>query len=140
MDSFSWGSFSTMLLWLTNWIWNLLRDPREDCLWQCGAFPFHGFGLPRTGSSLAMYPGSLDSLSFVLGQFFLFGMGLRPDMKWAGVFRPFGPTEIYIFKYYINSISLYFSDAKWLIKILHSCSTKFVELCRFFFFFFGESL
>ena len=62
-------------------------------------------------------------------------MGLGPDMKWAGVFRPFGPTEIYIFKYYINSISLYFSDAKWLIKILHSCSTKFVELCRFFFFF-----
>ena len=30
--------------------------------------------------------------SFVLRKFFFFDMGLRPDMKWAGVFRPFGPT------------------------------------------------
>ena len=34
-------------------------------------------------------------LLFVLGHFFLLGMGLGLDMKWAGVPRPFGPTVIY---------------------------------------------
>ena len=29
---------------------------------------------------------------FVLGNFFLLGMGLELDMKWAGVLRSFGPT------------------------------------------------
>ena len=31
---------------------------------------------------------------FVLGHFFLLGMGLRLDMKWAGVPRSFGPTIV----------------------------------------------
>ena len=29
---------------------------------------------------------------FVLGHFFLLGVGLGPDMKWAGVAKSFGPT------------------------------------------------
>ena len=61
-DNFFWGYFSTMLLWLTHWARNLLWDLRGDCLWWCGAFPFCDFGLPRTGSSSAVYPSSLDSL------------------------------------------------------------------------------
>ena len=37
---------------------------------------------------------------FVLGHFFLFGMGLELDMKWAGIPRSFGPTKkIYIYIY-----------------------------------------
>ena len=51
-----------MLLWLAHWARNFLWDARGDCLWQCGAFPFCDFGLPRTGSSSVVYPGSLDSL------------------------------------------------------------------------------
>ena len=34
----------------------------------------------------------LEPSLFVLGHFFLFGMGLRLDMKWAGVTRFLGPT------------------------------------------------
>ena len=56
------GPFSTMLLCLTYWAQDLLWDPRGDCLWQCGAFLFCDFGLPRTGLSSVVYPGSLDSL------------------------------------------------------------------------------
>ena len=33
---------------------------------------------------------------FVLGHFFLLGVGLGPDMKWAGVAKSFGPTVSYI--------------------------------------------
>ena len=55
-------ALSTMLLWLAHWAQNFLWDARGDCLWRRGVFLFCDFGLPRTGSSSAVYPGSLDSL------------------------------------------------------------------------------
>ena len=61
-DSFSWGCFSTMLLWLAHWAWNLLWDPQGDCLERHGAFLFCDFGLLRSRSSSAVYSGSLDFL------------------------------------------------------------------------------
>ena len=54
--------FSIMLLWLAYWAQNFLWNARGDCLWQRGVYPFRDFGLPRTGLSSAVCPGSLDSL------------------------------------------------------------------------------
>ena len=93
---FSWGCFSTMLLWLAYWTWNLLWDPQEDCLGRCGAFPFCDFGLPRTGSSSAVYSGSLDSLHSSSGTSSSSAWAL--DLIWNGPksLDPFSPTIIII--------------------------------------------
>ena len=58
---------------------------------RCGSFFSHDFGLPRTGSSSVVHSGSLDSLNFVLGHFFLLGVGLRFEMEWAEASRTFWP-------------------------------------------------
>ena len=76
-------------LWLAHMAWNLFGDPRVDVLRQCGSFFSHDFGLPRTGSSSAVHSGSLDSLHFVPGYFFLLGVGLGFEMEWAEASRTF---------------------------------------------------
>ena len=51
-----------MLLWLAHRDWNLFCNPWRDCLGRRGTFLSCDFGLPRTGSFLAVQSGSLDSL------------------------------------------------------------------------------
>ena len=46
--------------------------------------------------------------SFVLGHFFLLGVGLGLDMKWAGVVKFFGPTTSLTFLYSFFNIFLFF--------------------------------
>ena len=62
-----------------------------DVLGRCGSFFSHDFGLLRTRSSSAVHSGSLDSLHFVPGHFFLLGVGLRFEMEWAEASRIFWP-------------------------------------------------
>ena len=78
-------------LWLAHMAWNLFGDPRMDVLGRCGSFFSHDFGLSRTGSSSAVRFGSLDSLRFVPGHFFLLGVGLGFEMEWAKAFKTFWP-------------------------------------------------
>ena len=78
-------------LWLAHMVWNLFGDPRVDVLGRCGSFFSHDFGLPRTRLSSAVHSGNLDSFHFVLGHFFLLGVGLRFEMKWAEASRTFWP-------------------------------------------------
>ena len=82
-------------LWLAHMGWNLFGDPRVDVLGRCDSFFSHDFGLPRTGSSLAVRFDSLDSLHFVPGHFFLLGVGLGFEMEWAEASRTFWPHTIY---------------------------------------------
>ena len=85
-------------LWLAHIAWNLFGDPRVDVLRRCGSFFSHDFGPPRTGSSLTVHSGSLDSLHFVLGHFFLLSMGLGFEMGWAEASRTFWPhRNLFIF-------------------------------------------
>ena len=79
-------------LWLAHMAWNLFGDPRVDVLGRCGSFFSHDFGLPRTGLSSAVHSGSLDSLHFVAGHFFLLSVGLGFEMEWAESSRTSGPT------------------------------------------------
>ena len=74
-------------LWLAHMAWNLFGDPRVDVLKRDGSFFSHYFGLPRTGSSSTVRSGSLDSLHFVAGHFFLLGVGLGFGMEWAEASR-----------------------------------------------------
>ena len=85
--------------WLAHMAWNLLGDPRVDVLGRCGSFFSHDFGLLRTGSSLAVHSGSLDSLHFVPGHFFL---GF--EMGWVEASRTFWPH---------NSPSKSYCPAPW---------------------------
>ena len=76
-------------LWLAHMAWNLFSDPRVDVLGRCGNFFSHDFGLLRTGSSSAVYSGSLDSLHSSLGtsSSSAWALGLR----WNGP-KPLGPS------------------------------------------------
>ena len=78
-------------LWLAHMAWNLFSDPRVDVLGRCGSFFSHDFGLPRTGSSLAIHSSNLDSFHFVLGHLFLLDVGLGFEMEWAEASRTFWP-------------------------------------------------
>ena len=79
-----------MLLWLAHRAWNFFCDPQEDCLGRRGAFLSHDFGLPRTGSSLAVHSGSLDPLHSFLGisSSSTWALGLR----WNGS-KPLEPSD-----------------------------------------------
>ena len=67
---------------------------------RCGSFFSHDFGLPRTGSSSVVHSGSLDSLNFVLGHFFLLDVGLGFEMEWAEASRTFWPhTCLFALRY-----------------------------------------
>ena len=83
-------------LWLAHMAWNLFGDPRVDVLGRNGSFFSHDFCLPRTGSSSAVRFGNLDSLHFIAGHFFLFGVGLGFEMEWAEASRTFWPHSIFI--------------------------------------------
>ena len=85
-----------MLLWLAHWTRNFLLDAWGDCLWQRSAFPFYDFGLPRTGSSSAVYPGSLDSLcsSSGISSYSAWALGLI--WNGLGFAKSFSPTDIYM--------------------------------------------
>ena len=58
--------------------------------------PFHDFGLPRTGSSSAVYPGSLDSLcsSSGISSYSAWALGLI--WNGLGFAKSFSPTDIYM--------------------------------------------
>ena len=81
-----------MFLWLAHRAWNLFWDPQGDCFRWRGAFLSCGFGLPKTGSSLAVHSGSLDSLHSSSGtsSSSVWALGL----KWNGPkpLEPSGPT------------------------------------------------
>ena len=51
-----------------------------------------GSGLAEERIVLSDVSGPFGLSSFVLGQFFLFSMGLGLSIKWAGVVKFFGPT------------------------------------------------
>ena len=62
---------------------------------------------PRLGSGLAEerivlnnVSGPFGLSSFVLGQFFLLGMGFGLSIKWARVVKFFGPTEAFFFFFF----------------------------------------
>ena len=86
------GCLPTIPLWLAHMAWNLFCDPRVDVLGRRGAFLSHDFGLPRTGSSLAVHSSSLDSLHSSPGasSSSAWALGLR----WNGPkpLEPSGPT------------------------------------------------
>ena len=120
-----------MLLWLTHWGQNLLWDPRGDCFWRCGAFPFCDFGLPRTGSSSAVYPGSLDSLHS--------SSGISSSSAWAlgliwnglGFAKFFSPTIPFPQKYII----LVSKILKFLFGLMHENVIKFWNWIKWLAFF-----
>ena len=81
MTAFPGAASPPIPLWLAHMAWNLFGDPRVDVLRRCGSFFSHDFGLPRTRLSSAVRSGSLDSLHFVAGHFFLLGVGLGFEME-----------------------------------------------------------
>ena len=85
-------ALSTMLLWLAHWARNFLWDARRDCLWLRGVFPLPRFWFAKDKVVLSSISWQSGFPLFVLGYFFLLGMGLGLDMKWARVPRSFGPT------------------------------------------------
>ena len=109
-----------MLLWLAHRAWNLFCDPQGDCLGQRGAFLSHDFGLPRTGLSLAIHSGSLDSLRSSLGtsSSSVWALGLR----WNGPkpLEPSGPTSIFQKKVIFN---VFFMEKQKLILWVPVSST-----------------
>ena len=98
-----------MLLWLAHRAWNLFWNPQGDCLGRRGDFLSCDFGLPRTGSSSAVYSGSLDSLhsssdtsssaTWALG---LKRNGLKP-------LEPSDPTYIYIYIFTYELLVVHYS-------------------------------
>ena len=86
------GQLSLVSLWLACGAWNLFWDPQGDCLGRCDAFLSCDFGLPRTGSSLAVHSSSLDSLHSSSGTSSSSAWAL--GLKWNGLkpLEPSGPT------------------------------------------------
>ena len=52
-----------------------------------------GSGLAEDRVVLGDVSGSLGPSLFVLGHFFLLGVGLGPSMRWVGVVKFFDPTR-----------------------------------------------
>ena len=79
-----------MLLWLACRAWNPFCDLHGDCLGRRGTFLSCDFGLPRTGSSLAVHSGSMDSLrpSSDTSSFMTWNL----DLEWNGP-RPVEPSN-----------------------------------------------
>ena len=117
-----------MLLWLAHRAWNLFWNPQGDCLGRRGTFLSCDFGLPRTGSSSAVYSGSLDSLhsssdtsssaTWALG---LKRNGLKP-------LEPSDPTYIYIYIFtyellVVHYIYIYIFTYELLV-VHYSCGAK----------------
>ena len=91
--------------------WNLFCDPQVDCLERRGAFLSHHFGLLRDRVILGSTIWRSGFPSFVLGHFFLLGVGLGLDIKWAGVPISFGPTPI------ITKNEMFFSNLESILEI-----------------------
>ena len=91
-----------MLLWLACRAWNPFCDLQRDCLGRRGTFLSCDFGLPRTGSSLAVHSGSMDFLrpSSDTSSSSAWTLGL----EWNGPkpVEPSGPTIMYEKKKRIN--------------------------------------
>ena len=81
-----------MLLWLARRAWNLFWNSQGDCLGRRSAFLSCDFGLPRTGSSLAVHSGSVDSLHSSSGT--SSSSAWASGLKWNGPkpLKPSGPT------------------------------------------------
>ena len=91
-NSFSWGCFSTIFLWLACRAWNPFCDFHGDCLGRRSTFLSCDFGLPRTGSSSTVHSGSMDSLhlSSDISSFSVWTL----DLEWNGprLVEPSGRT------------------------------------------------
>ena len=53
-----------------------------------------GFGIAEDRIVLSDVSGPFGLSSFIFGHLFLLGVGLRLSIKWAGVVKFFGPTDI----------------------------------------------
>ena len=121
-----------MLLWLTHWARNLLWDPQGDCLWQCGAFPFCDFVLPRTGSFSVVYPGNLDSLCSSSGTSSSSAWAL--GLIWNGPksLDPLAPHFVFV---YFSFLSFKFIQLRHFYQFL---SYVVVNCPKFYFIFFKK--
>ena len=99
-------ALSTMLLWLAHWAWNFLWDAWGDCLWWHGIFPFRDFGLLRTGSSSAVYPGSLD--------FLCSSLAISSSSAWALGLIWNGPESLY-------PLAPQYPCNLWVLEVIFMC-------------------
>ena len=94
-DSFSWNCFSTMLLWLSHCVSPFFMGcPGRLSLTAC-CFSFLWSWLAEDKIVLGDVSWQFGLSLFILGHFFLLGMGLGLYMKWAKVVEFFDPTDIY---------------------------------------------
>ena len=81
-----------------------------------------GFGLAEDTIVLGDVSGPFGPSLFVLGHFFLLGVGLGLSMRWAGVVKFFDPTRtcnltVRFLKFTLN-INIYNEFVKFLFKLV----------------------